>query len=293
MNLRILGAPTLQNFTDSIISGFSAEGVETQDQDSADFALIQIHGSPAARAEDQRILETSRLLKIPKVFLIHRPDEALIQRFIKAHFENDPRAKLIFLGDLIFKDPFWAKRREFSSVIPHPHLDLSMPLLNGRPIVGSFTSWGEMRDVKHYFALVECLKDANLFEFRIGGTGLDKVKFPDYVQHTKEPFAPHFNVQLYHLFGKKRYGESSGSLHRGISIPIIFEANGAERLEGFKAVKIAADDELRSIHFDKAAAEILKLVAEDIDPLLERNRKVAMKNSVQAFAKSILSFLVS
>lgn len=293
MTLRIWGASTLNGFTDSIASGFRQEGVAVLNEGFTDLALIQIHGSPAARYEDEKIIEATQFLNIPKAYLIHRPDEALMCPFICDHFERHPTAKLIFLGDLIFRYPFWETRRAFSVVIPHPHLDLSLPSTANRPIVGAFTSWGEMRSVKHYFALVEYLVDRNLFEFRIGGTGLNKANIPKPIQYAMEPFVPHFNVQLYHLLGKKRYGESSGSLHRGVSIPIIFEANGAERLEGFRAIKIEADEDLKSIQFDRAANEISKIATEGIDRILESNLKVAKKNSVRHFAKIAMAFLMS
>ncbi|MGZ3796067.1 MAG: hypothetical protein ACXVB1_06865 [Pseudobdellovibrionaceae bacterium] len=291
MKLQILGASTLKHFTESIIEGFLEVGVEIVDQSFVDFSLIQIHGSPAARAEDEKIIEASGSSKEPKAYLIHRPDEVLLHPPFKTFFESRPTAKIIFLGDLIFRFPFWADRRAFCSVIPHPYLDFSMPAPARKPILGAFTSWGEMRDIKHYLSLVECLKGTEIFDFRIGGTGLDEARLPDHIQFVREPFTPHFNVQLYHLLGKKRYGESSGSLHRGISIPVIFEANGAERLEGLKAVKVEADDELKSIKFEKAATEILSLATAGIDPLLQFNREAAQLNSVRAFAKSVTDFL--
>jgi hypothetical protein len=150
-----------------------------------------------------------------------------------------------------------------------------------------------MRSLSHYSLLVEQLKDRDFLEFRIGGRGVGDFAVPSRVQLSKEYFTPHFNVQLYHLLGKKRYGESSGSLHRGISVPVIFEANGAERLEGFKAIKVDADDDLKNINFEKAAAEILALAKNGIDPVLEINKSVAQKNSVGFFARSALAFFAS
>jgi hypothetical protein len=288
MELDIWGASTLKTFTDSIRSGFLQLGLEPADRRPTNLTFIQIHGAPSAQYEDEKIIEKARALSSPKVFLIHRPDEVLLNSLIRSYFESNPRTKLIFLGDLIFRFPFWANRRAFSSVIPHPHLDFSMPAKTTKPIVGAFTSWGEMRDVRHYFSLVERLAKTEAFEFQIGGQGIEETKMPQNIQYSREPFVPHFNVQLYHLRGKKRYGESSGSLHRGISIPIIFEANGAERLEGFKAVKIKADDDFESIEFDIAATEILKIANTDgIDPILEANRHAAQNNSVSAFANAV------
>lgn len=281
------------------------------------FALIQIHGSPAAQVEDEKILYLARKLSCKVVYLIHRPDEALLNPFVRNDFEKNLDSKFIFLGDLIFRDPFWAERRHQSLVMPHPYLDLSLPRPNRKIVVGAFTSWGEMRDPEHYFALIRSLnehvasqlptqsnenlnlnlnlkshsKDDDLFEFQMGGTGLEHRLIPPFIHVRQEPFVPHFNVQLYHLHGKKRYGESSGSLHRGISIPVIFEANGAERLEGFHAIKINADDELQAIDFDNAARDIVSLARSTIDDILKRNLTLARAHDFGTFAQTVLDFL--
>jgi hypothetical protein len=126
------------------------------------------------------------------------------------------------------------------------------------------------------------------FSFKIGGVGFEDFDLPKNVETTKQYFVPHFNVQLYHLHGKKRWGESSGSLHRGISVPVIFEANGAERLEGVRVVKIDADDDLRQIDFKKAADEIARIAAQGIESALACNLAAAKKNSLAAFAQNVL-----
>lgn len=281
------------------------------------FALIQIHGSPAAQVEDEKILNLARELSCKIVYLIHRPDEVLLNPTVQNYFEQNSDSKFIFLGDLIFRDPFWAERRHQSLVMPHPYLGLSLPLPGRKIVVGAFTSWGEMRDPEHYFDLVRSLnenvanqlptqsnenlnlnlnlkshsKNDDLFEFQMGGAGLEHRLIPPFIHVRQEPFVPHFNVQLYHLHGKKRYGESSGSLHRGISIPVIFEANGAERLEGFHAIKIVADDKLQAIDFDQAARDILNLAHHGLGDSLERNLTLARANHFGAFAQTVLDFL--
>ncbi len=294
MKLKIYAASTLKNFTDSIKSGFAEENLEITDSNSGfDWALVQIHGSPAAKQEDEEILLETRSLKVPKLYLIHRPDELLLNPNLLSFFETNNNVKLLFLGDLIFRFPFWEERRMHAKILPHPQLDLSMPLKDKKAIVGSYTSWGEMRDVNHYISLVELLKDSELFQFKIGGPGLNNKKIPKHIQISEEYFAPHFNVQLYHLFGKKRFAESSGSLHRGISIPIIFEANGAERLEGNRVIKIEADDDLKSIYYTKAAQEIKSMLNEGIDNILEFNLAMAKRNSISNFTNSIVKIFHS
>lgn len=117
---------------------------------------------------------------------------------------------------------------------------------------------------------------------------LKKNQIPSFVKVVDGPFVPHFNVQLYHLKGKKRYGESSGSLHRGISIPVVFEANGAERLENIRCIKIKADDDLHLINFEEAAAETLELAEGGFQDILSHNKRSALKNSVGSFARSVI-----
>ena len=334
MKLLILSPSTLASFTEALRFGFHQNGVEALENqiglesqspinfgNVANFALIQIHGSPAAKTEDENNLNRARELSCTIVYLIHRPDEALLNPILLNYFKQNLDSKFIFLGDLIFRDPFWSARRHQSLVLPHPCFDNSLPLPSRKFIVGAFTSWGEMRDPEHFFALAKCLAkhEATLparhlseslnsdlrdnspksnnpqvesfFEFAIGGTGLDHTLIPPFIRRRLDPFVPHFNVQLYHLHGKKRQGESSGSLHRGISIPVIFEANGAERLEGFQAIKIVADEELQTIDFDQAAREIVKLASGGIDDILIHHLKLASANHFGAFAQSVLDFL--
>lgn len=278
-------ASTLASFTEAIRPGLVNLGGST--------TLIQIHGSPAARDEDRSLLDRAREISGSKVFLLHRPDEILLDAELRRYFELHPESRLLFLGDLIYRETFWAQRRALCRVIPHPQLDLSLPTPSVKLIVGAFTSWGEMRDPRHYFELVNHLSLDPKFEFRIGGTGLEGVSVPKTVQITTEPFVSHFNVQLYHLQGRKRYGESSGSLHRGVSIPVIFEANGAERLEGLHVIKIQADDELQTIEFARAADEIMSLTAAEFEQALRENWNAASRNSVARFGRDVAQFVES
>ncbi len=289
IRLKIWGASTLKGFTDQISNGFVLENTVVDNVEASQYHLVQLHGSPQARDEDLQILKESSQLKYPKIYLVHRPDEILSLPAFISHFNSETDARFVLLGDLVLQTPFWRQRLDQIKIIPHPYLDFSLPP-EGKSIVGSFTSWGEMRDIKHFIALAEALMPSNPFHFKIGGTGLEGKKIPDFIEITKEMFVPHFNVQLYHLNGKKRYGESSGSLHRGISVPIIFEANGMERIENIKVIKIAADDELKKIHFEDAAQQILNLEANGLWEALKTNKQNALKNSPQSFAKAVLNY---
>jgi hypothetical protein len=287
--VKIWGASTLDAFTARITEGFQAEQALTTTSKEFDFALVQLHGSPNSKEEDEHILETTSDVTAPKIFLVHRPDEIISNPKFISYFERHLDARFILLGDLVFGLPFWKSRIKNIKVIPHPYMDFSTPH-DGQTVVGSFTSWGEMRKLEHFVRLAEALKDSTRLQFKIGGTGIDKASIPSYIEITEKFFVPHFNVQLYHLNGRKRLGESSGSLHRGISIPVIFEANGMERLEKIRAVKVTADNDLKEIDFSGAALQIIKIESENLRSWLEANRQSALKNSPQAFARSLLNF---
>lgn len=274
----IRGASTLRSFTEAITGGFQSIGCEVA-ANLPIFTLCQIHGSPVSEAEDLLLLT-----RAADAYLIHRPDEILQRIPIREFFEAHPEKKIILMGDLVLKDPFWKEREKFISIIPHPFLDLSLPPKTGKLVMGAYTTWGEMRNFKHFVQLAEEVRLlTDKIDFVVGGGHLEDV--PEFMTVTSEYFVPHFNVQLYHLNGKKRYGESSGSLHRGVTIPVIFEANGIENVEGLKVIKIDADDELTHIDFKKAAEDI---VHADIWNLLEHNAAQAKKNTPAEFARSFL-----
>lgn len=184
---------------------------------------------------------------------------------------------------------------------------------NGRSVIGSHTSWGEMRKLEHFLLLVKEIKEQGPKKFllvMVGGTlngyplsagvvqeVVEKFRLelsvgpdPDCdVRVAQEFFVPHFNVQLYHLNGRKRFCESSGSLHRGISIPVIFEANGMERLEGLKVVKVPSSEGLLKINFNRAVQEISNIFEQGIEASIDFNHEKAKKNSPKDFAKAIAS----
>lgn len=291
MNLKIWGASTLTRFTNSISEGFRRIGVSSNETLPFTAGLAQIHGAHQSANEDLEILNETLDSVFPVAYLIHRPDEILENHNLMSKISKLNSPRFILLGDLILQIPFWSTRRNRCKIIPHPFTDLTLPPPDHKPIVGSFTSWGEMRKLEHYLQLISEFKDKEKFEFRIGGPGLDKAKTPDYVHISTDFFVPHFNVQLYHWKGKKRLGESSGSLHCGISIPIIFEANGAERLEQLFVIKVDADENLTEIQFKAAAEKIEKIAANNLNQSLEYNLKQAQQNSIESLAHSVLRTL--
>lgn len=252
-------AKTLQTFTEAVVPAFQRAGL-------TEFA--QLHGAPAAREDDRAIFAAIADQRVP--VLIHRPDEILELGLDLARL----RGPIFHLGDLVT----WPGLDV--TVVPHPFLSLERPPHASKPIVGAFTAWGEMRKLEHFEQLVAHLDPAR-FEFRVGGPGSGS---------DVAPFVPHFNVQLYHLHGRKRFGESSGSLHRGVTVPVIFEANGAERLEGLTCVKVPADDSLTQIDFAHAAREIERM---DLNTALRVNEVQAKANTPEVFARKIAEALTS
>lgn len=293
MDIRIHGAKTLEKFTSELIKGF-----DPLPEEDFLFDLFQIHASPQSLNEDKVILEEIKKIKTPKVILIHRPDELLLHPELKSAFDQNPEWKIIFLGDLALNDPFWQKRKSFITVIPHFYFSLNQAPKSARYTVGTFTSWGEMRKLEHYLELVKSLKKtdvADSLKFMIGGSNLhvSDVTEKD-VQITEEAFIPHFNVQLYHLNGKKRFGESAGSLHSGVTIPVIFEANGMERIEGVRVIKIPANDDLTQVDYDSAAGEIARMIKQnEIQTHLSHNLKRARLNTSVDFANSVISMALA
>ena len=284
--ISLKGAKTLHHFSEALIPHLGLSEDE--------FEIIQIHASPASIEEDIALLNYARRNKNSRKFLIHRPDELLSRSPLKKFFEEYPLEKLIFLGDLIFKDQFWNARKLHSQIIPHPFLDFSLPYkLNDKFVVGAYTIWGEMRKLEHYLELVteiSRIDKEKKFAFMIGGTlnGKPLPELGNEIIISSNSFTPHFNVQLYHLNDKKRFGESSGSLHRGISVPVIFEANGMERLESMKIIKIDADDELREINYKKAAEQIFELTQNGPEKFLEHNYRQGIQNTAEKLIRSII-----
>lgn len=292
MDIRIHGASSLDKFTNELLKGFD----QIPEEDYL-FDLFQIHAAPQSISEDLKILEEIKNYSQAKIILIHRPDELLLNPELKLAFEKNPEWKIVFLGDLALKDPFWHKRKAYIEVIPHFYTSLNTPAKSPLYTVGTFTSWGEMRQLEHYLGLVKALKALHspMFQFMIGGTlngrKLTAADISDpSILISEEAFVPHFNVQLYHLNGKKRLGESSGSLHSGVSIPVIFEANGMERIEEVKVVKIPADDELTQIDYASAAIEIGKIIEQqEVEKYLKHNLRQARVNTSVDFANRVIS----
>jgi hypothetical protein len=104
-----------------------------------------------------------------------------------------------------------------------------------------------------------------------------------------------FNTQLYFYGNKVRTGESSGSLHLGVSYPVIIEMNGSENIEGLKVIKAPynkATGDIESVDFAEAAAQICKVIDDGsyVDSL-KHNREQALKFNNVYVATQLLYLL--
>lgn len=289
--IRLLYAKSLTSFTQSIQRGFDELSIQSvNDVGFADRQFVQIHGAPHSKQDDFEILSSYEHACFSYA-LVHRPDELLLDLELSKLFFKQKFDEIILLGDYIPAE--FKKLRP--RIIPHPYTDLSMPSEKSIT-VGTFTSFGEMRKLNHCLLLMDMLTEnlpANV-QFMLGGLHNGKKLTKDdinrdYIVLNDQPFIPHFNLQLYHLNEWKRYAESSGSLHRGISIPVIFEANGIERIEKIKVIKIQASDDLKIIGFEKAQRQIVDLIRNNqVLNILNHNYSCAKKNQPIDFCKQLL-----
>lgn len=265
----------------------------------ADLHFVQIHGSPRSIKQDMSILEFCLINKSPMMIcLVHRPDELVLYPELVALFSKANFDKVILLGDFV---PNLLKESTNSDivVIAHPYTDLNRPDLKSKVTFGSFTSFGEMRSLDHCCRLFKEIYEelGSQVNYQLGGLVNDRplskqdLKY-SFIELKEELFYPHFNFQLFHLNGSKRFAESSGALHRGISIPVIFEANGIERVEGVKVIKVNADDALQKIDFAKTVQEVARLIRSgDYKDWLDHNMLRARENTPDHFALAVQKIL--
>lgn len=307
--IALLGAAALQRYTTHILArGFGELGWDIVPLENAQYILAQVHGAPQSFDDDISIINCLRLVSKTGVLrrcivLIHRPDEVQIRHpGLSSMLSALARGTIItFLGNWHQNDPYFVSTGLARKVVPHGFFS-SRPLKSalGVSVIGTHTSWGEMRKVEHLVKLlIEVFKlvETGSFVGYIGGVpseDLDQSKIKalfstlspeleveisaDYGlvpganrKHVvvlnpgpleNSNYYPHFNVQLYHLEHKVRTGESSGSVHVRPCIPVILEMNGAEKIEGLEVVKIPYRDQsdLGSIDFIEGAKAIVEIV---------------------------------
>jgi hypothetical protein len=341
----IFGASTLKAYSEGILAegfkslGNSAEMLSSEQGEAAenDAAVVQIHGSPEAEAEDRILLALAenrlRTKKSPTAILLHRPDEIELRFSAELgcwKFSSSSRAAFVLLGTMFATARFLSETGLPTQVIPHGFFNSDERRQEDPIVVGAHTGWGEMRSLKHAIQLLAALfaeaGDLPIVGYLGGGpkrelelTKIDELLVEAglkafelvHVSQLRLPveLAPYpriiishegapppglgltFNLQLYHLNGTVRRGESSGSLHRGLSVPVILEMNGAEVLEDLRVIKVPYSDPLdaSSADWNTAAMQILADVRSgDYRAHLAHNAAQAKKFSPQSVAEQYI-----
>ena len=283
----VYGAQTLKQFTDGIlIQGFKEVSSSGQGLNPDMEAVIyQIHGAPQSEEDDKTIIgkikgEIVKDDSKKKAILLHRPDEIQLRYpgLTKILEGTTKPWGLVMLGDMHIDDDFFKAKNIVRQVIPHGFFENITTKLQSDPIiVGSHTTWGEMRSIEHILKLLgevyKAKNDQNIIGY-IGGKPKDQLQIAALQEqwnkhnadvsvvfkdaHDKRALETHkgkyiilvdstnampegisltYNVQLYYLNKRIRTGESSGSAHSSVSIPVVLEMNGSEVIEDIKVVK--------------------------------------------------------
>ena len=224
------------------------------------------------------------------------------REFARWRYSSSAKAAFVLLGTYFVDAPYLQATGLPIEVVSHGFFVSDQSLQENPVVVGAHTGWGEMRSLRHAAQLLaavftrsenlpivgylgggprrelelrridDILVDAGLRAFEL--VQVSQLSFPIQLASHPRIIISHegapppglgltFNLQLYHLNGAVRRGESSGSLHRGVSVPVILEMNGAEALEDLRVVKVPYDNSLEAGEADWGAA------AEEIDLLLD------------------------
>jgi hypothetical protein len=177
MKVALVGSPTLKRFTEGILhKGLELNGCKVvYDLGDADFGIIQIHGAPAAREADFEIVKNlpaaSKLTG--SIVLLHRPDEIKdsIPHLRSAIAGLPTCVGLAMLGDLLIDDPFYDYPQRERRVIPHGFFNIDSDILPDPVIVGTHTTWGEMRSIENALLLLNAIAEAKPRQRIIGYLG--------------------------------------------------------------------------------------------------------------------------
>lgn len=328
MQISIFGADTLKRFTEEILrDGLEGCGCKVLlERPIGDFGIVQIHGSPAARAADLAIVrDLPQIVSSLKgcIVLLHRPDEIKdsIPEFREVLSELPAKVGLAMLGNLMIGDPFYQISCFLACrVIPHGFFGNYVPCMRDPVVIGSHTTWGEMRSVERAISLLKAVREVGLRKPIIGyfgGAPVEELSRSAVVsilerfdlegifalrEFSRERwredllslnqdtillnpgrdvlnFDVTFNLQLYHYGKRVRLGESSGSLHASSGIPVIFEMNGSERIEGLQTIKVPYSDcsDVETADYRSAAQEIAALInSGEYLQVLNHNREMAL-----------------
>ncbi len=161
--LAIVGAQNLRRYTSNILArGFGELGWDLVPLDSAASAIVQLHGAPQSFDDDEKILATlehagSSQYPNRTLVLIHRPDEIVVHhpRVVEIVAGLPNYFGIALLGPLHGTDPWLAVTKRRLVTLPHGFFSSLPPNeLSGRVVIGSHTTWGEMRDPAHVVSLL-------------------------------------------------------------------------------------------------------------------------------------------
>ena len=319
--VKIYGADTLERYTDKMLKqGFLGESWRAV-EDNQDATIYQIHGAPDAKEDDQLVMtalggDICNAVGPAAVILLHRPDEVQdrLPELKDALKSAKRKIGLVFFGRWHIDDPFYNLRNAIKAVIPHGFFDFE-PIVQTNPIViGTNTTWGEMRSVKQTLGLIDevfsikgsqnlvgylggkpkeelkteklreatksCLVDISTFS-KATDYSKKRVIFIDHGKRMSAYLGVTFNTQLYYYGKKIRTGESSGSAHSVLSIPVIYEMNGAEKTEQIDVIKIPCGDadDLETADLKSGARKIMASIKtgryiSSLDKNLKQQKKI-------------------
>lgn len=314
----IYGAKSLDRYTKKILRdgfinfGWQAEEGAVGDGKNlgTDLVLYQIHGAPQA-TEDEMIMAMIKAAPAEQkaIILVHRPDEVQTRLpGVATLLSGLSQSKaLVFLGNLHQNDPFYAGIKN-RFVVPHGFFDVKDDFQKEPIIIGTHTTWGEMRSVEHIIKLLaEVFKldpdnSRNIWGY-LGGKPKEQLQIDILKKITAENFgalavnfidinknsareilqAPArgehailvdeeniepadfgmtFNVQMYYLGKAIRTGESSGSLHMSVGVPVILEMNGSEVIEDLNIIRVPYRSlaDINSVDFAAGAQKIIAAI---------------------------------
>lgn len=327
--IAIYGAKTLARYADKIlIEGFRKNSWEaweaSLDLDNfknikSDAVVFQLHGAPQSEKDDKIIMEIiacslSKKDSTKRVILFHRPDE--LQKYPglpNILSQAVGKLGLVFFGPRFAKDKFYpSSEKILKRVIPHGFFPMEshQKLLQENPVViGSHTTWGEMRSVEHVLRLlmeVFLLNKENKRDIvgYLGGKPAEQLRI-EYLKNLRKKINPEvlitffdvhkysnlkevikeniqtsniilvdmldtqpsflsltFNAQIYYFGNAIRLGESSGSAHSMVSIPVVAEINDADLVEDLRLIKVPYGNasDINTLDFKQGAKQIVESI---------------------------------
>lgn len=185
--VRIYGAKTLERYTKGIlVNGFKNNSwnvveasLDAKVDDGTDAIIFQLHGAPQSEVDDRKIIDLIKYSitqddSLKKVILLHRPDE--LQKFHELKdilLCSSREIVLVFLGDIHVNDDFYTSHNIRRRVIPHGFFPIDEQPQLDPVIIGSHTTWGEMRSLEHILKLfgevfTQCGEDVPILGY-VGG----------------------------------------------------------------------------------------------------------------------------